>query len=562
MKKQKATETKPGKKKWKIFLGVVLGLVIVLSCLAVYGGYRAANSVVNLPNLSYCGIDVGRMTKQETAEALRKAGTDRLAETPLRVTLPLHSSLEIDRMKAGAVLLADDAAEAIFQFGHSGNWVADLSAYLHALFVPQNLTAAEYALNEPYLAEKIHAAGKQLRENTADTEIHVMIRPEPAETEENEAEAEETDTEEREEKEEVFQPMIRLQKGAGELMLNEDGLLTAIKKALIANEQEIVYNELQGSLRMPDFQALYESLYAEPQDAEYDDAFQVIDETVGCSFPVDEAESLWTKAEPLAIVEIPLEVTMPAVTGDELRARLYRDLLGTRTTEFQWSSDNRIRNIQLAAEKLNGLILMPGEMLSYNEAVGQRTTEAGFLPAAAYADGDVVEEVGGGICQVSSTLYCASMLAQLTTVSRACHYFRVSYLPMGYDATVSWTKPDLKIRNDRTYPVKIQTDVNVDARSLTVSFLGTDEDGSYAELDNHWFDIFDEEYTTVSIGWGCNTYINIFDASGNLIQTIEQPYSVYYKHPEDIEWPEEKLEADARAALEQALANGTAVIVG
>ena len=562
MREQKAAVKKPGKNKGKIFLGVLLGLMIMLGCLAVYGGYRAATSQVNLPNLSYCGIDVGRKTRQETVEVLRQAGTDRLAETPLLISLPLDNSLEIDRMKAGAVLLAEDAAEAIFQFGHSGNWISDLSAYLHATVVPQNLTAAEYALNEEYLAEEIHSAGEQLREKTSDAELHVQIRPDPLESEISGTDTVESDSGATEEKKEIFQPMIRLQKGAGELSLNEDGLLAAIKKALIANEQEIVYNELQGSLRIPDFQALYEKLYSEPEDASYDDTFHVLDETVGCSFSVDEAVSLWTRAEPLSTFVIPLKLTMPAVSGDQLRARLYRDFLGTRTTEFQWSSDNRIRNIQLAAGKLDGLILLPGETLSYNEAVGQRTTEAGFLPAAAYADGDVVEEVGGGICQVSSTLYCASMLAQMKTVSRACHYFRVSYLPMGYDATVSWTKPDLKIRNDRAYPVKITTEVDVDARSVTVTFLGTDEDGSYAELDNHWFDIFDEEYTTVSIGWGCNTYINIFDSSGNLIETIEQPYSVYYKHPEDIEWPEEKLEADARAAMEEALANGTAVIVG
>ena len=555
----------PEKKRWKVFLGVLLSLIMVLFCLAIYGGYRIATSQVNLPNLSYCGIDVGKKTREETVEVLRIAGTDKLAETPLAVSLPMDNSLEIDRMKAGAVLLAEDAAEAIYQFGHSGNWIADLSAYLHAAFVPQNLTAAEYALNEQYLLGKIHEASGQLKKDTSDAEIHVMLHPDPAhpiKDESNETVPEETEAKAAENEEAVFTPMIQLRKGAGELFLNEDSLLNAIKKALIANEQEIVYNELQGRLHIPDFQALYDELYAEPQDAVYDDAFHVIDEIIGCSFSVEDAVKQWTKADPFSVVEIPLDVTMPAVTGDELRARLYRDVLGTRTTEFQWSSENRIQNIQLAAKKLDGLILMPGETLSYNEAVGQRTYEAGFLPAAAYADGDVVEEVGGGICQVSSTLYCASMLAQMKTVSRACHYFRVTYLPMGYDATVSWTKPDLKIRNDRKYPVKIQTVVDVDARSVTVSFLGTDEDGSYAELDNHWFDIFDEEYPTVAIGWGCNTYINVFDSSGNLTETIEQPYSVYYKHPEDIEWPEEKLEADARAAMEEALANGTVVIVG
>ena len=563
MKKQKKESVSDNeKKKGKALLGVLLGLLFALCCLVVYGGYRAANSQVNLPNLSYCGVDVGRLTRNETAEALRQAGIDRLANTPLSVSLPMNAKMEINRKEAGAVLMPEEAADAIYDFGHSGNWFSDLISYIHANFAPQNLTAAEYALNEPYLRSEIHHAAEELLKLSADTEIHVELKPGIESTETEDSESGGTAADESQDETAKFEPKIWLLKGAGELSLNEDDLFEAIKKALIATDHGIEYNVLQGSLMLPDFQNLYDEIYAEPQDASYSDTFEVIDEVIGCRFSVDDAVRLWMEAAPLSIVEIPLSVTMPSVTGDELRSRLYRDVLGTRTTEFQWSSDNRIRNIQLASEKLNGLILMPGETLSYNESVGQRTTDAGFLPAAAYADGEVVDEVGGGICQVSSTLYCASMYAQMKTVSRASHYFRVTYLPMGMDATVSWTKPDLKIRNDRAYPVKIQSIVDVDARSITVSFLGTDEDGSYVELDTNWFDLFDEEYTTVAIGWGCNTYCKVFDAEGNLLQTIEQPYSVYYKHPEDIEWPEEKLEADAAAALQEMLANGSAVIVG
>ena len=190
----------------------------------------------------------------------------------------------------------------------------------------------------------------------------------------------------------------------------------------------------------------------------------------------------------------------PEISGEELRSRLYRDRLGSQTTLYTYSSDNRISNIKLAASKFDGMILLPGETFSFNEVVGKRTREAGFLEAGAYSDGEVVQEIGGGICQVSSTLYCAAMYAQMKTVYRESHYFRVDYLPIGYDATVSWSKPDYKFRNDREYPVRLHAWCDEYGKSLTVEIWGTDVDGSYVELSCWQEPVYDEEFTEVVIG--------------------------------------------------------------
>jgi vancomycin resistance protein YoaR len=114
-----------------------------------------------------------------------------------------------------------------------------------------------------------------------------------------------------------------------------------------------------------------------------------------------------------------------------------------------------VNNIALAAKKIDGVILNPGEEFSYNGTVGQRTESAGFKKAGAYANGKVVQELGGGICQVSSTLYCAVLYANLEITDRTCHYFPVDYLPSGLDATVSWKSPDFKFKNNRDYPIKL-----------------------------------------------------------------------------------------------------------
>ena len=177
---------------------------------------------------------------------------------------------------------------------------------------------------------------------------------------------------------------------------------------------------------------------------------------------------------------------------------------------------------------------MPGEVFSYNETVGQRTREAGFKEAAAYQDGEVVQEIGGGVCQVSSTLYCATVFANMETVEREAHYFLVNYLPPAHDATVSWPSPDFKFRNSRNYPIKIVANADPEELTLTMEIWGTDEDGSYVELtyDRYYFT---EDGGDVIIGWHVYGHKNVYDKDGNLIETIEEPDGIYHKHEEDIQ---------------------------
>ena len=158
--------------------------------------------------------------------------------------------------------------------------------------------------------------------------------------------------------------------------------------------------------------------------------------------------------------------------------------------------------------------------------------------------------MGGGICQVSSTLYCATLFANLETVSRTNHYFRVDYLPIAYDATVSWPTPDFKFRNNREYPIKIVA-YTTDEKDLTVEIHGTDVDGSYVELTNSSYVVYDTTYTSVIVGWGAKATRHVYDADGNLIATIDEPYGIYNKHADDIEWPPEYYAANETGGTEQ-----------
>ena len=500
-------------KKVKIVLAVLLVLALLVIGGLVYLAIHVSESDTNFPNVYLNGIDVGGLTKAETLEKLNAAGWDEDAAEPMVVTLPMGTGFELDRRTAGAALTAETAAAAAYRFGHSQDAYENLLNYVGSL-TNQTDVALDYPiLDEDYVRQETKKALAAFNEKVSGS-------PEPEVDLEN--------------------AVIRSVKGAGELSLNEDAIVNGLTRALLDGQRSFRYEQIDGTPTMPDYDSLYTRLNVEPRDAYFadDGSFTVIDDVVGCTFDVAGAKDTWQKAGLMDTVEIPLTITEPAVTAESLRGLLFRDVLGYQTTVFASSGENRINNIKLAASKLDGLVLMPGEVFSYNETIGQRTKEAGFLEAGAYADGEVVQEVGGGICQVSSTLYCATMFANLETVSRTNHYFRVDYLPIAYDATVSWPGPDFKFRNNRDYPIRIIAYTTNDT-DLTVEIHGTNVDGSYVELTNATYVVYDSTYTNVQIGWGAQATRHVYDANGNLIATINEPYGIYNKHAEDIDWPPE-----------------------
>ena len=120
---------------------------------------------------------------------------------------------------------------------------------------------------------------------------------------------------------------------------------------------------------------------------------------------------------------------------------------------------NRTTNLILASQKVNGTVLMPGEVFSFNKVVGERTIAKGYKNAAIFVNGEVEDGLAGGICQVSSTLYDAVIAANLEITERYNHSKLTSYLPGGKDATVVWGRLDFQFKNNREYPVKIEMGV-------------------------------------------------------------------------------------------------------
>ena len=517
-------KSRSGKKTALLVLIILLSLaLLVLGGMGV-AGYMLTAADTNFPNVYIDGIDAGGLTQAQTVELLEARGWDERVGGELKVSIPGDVSFTLDFVSAGAQHSANQAAEAAYSYGRGSNILENLFVYIKSCLVPVDVDMYEKALNEDYIRSSMADGIERMSKATAKVGY-------------------ETDME---------KAQLRMIKGAGQIKLDETLLYSAITQALKEGKAELEFDTLAQTITAPDFARLYADIAVEMQNASFDENFEIIPEVVGISFDVEAAKTLWVEAAPGEEIVIPLIITQPEINSEALQSMLFRDVLGSQTTYYTWSTAERIGNIHLAASKIDGLILMPGDVFSFNETVGQRTEEAGFRSASAYNDGQVVEAIGGGICQVSSTLYCAQMYAQLKTSYRVNHYFKVDYLDYGLDATVSWKNPDYKFTNSRDYPVKIAAYCDDDSGALTIEIWGTDVDGSYVQLRHTSEPVYDEEWTETLIGYSVRGYRDIYDADGNWIDTRSEPGGVYYFHEEDIQWPAEKLKQE-KELLEGAL---------
>ncbi|MBR2405407.1 MAG: VanW family protein [Clostridia bacterium] len=220
--------------------------------------------------------------------------------------------------------------------------------------------------------------------------------------------------------------------------------------------------------------AFCEEYNRDPVDAVCDqngDNINIIGEVVGVKIDCDEAKRIIKANEKnTQSYIIPAVITYPEITAEELEAEFTDCVIGTFSTDYSSSSPNRKENIRLASSNINGKILNPGEVFSFNDIVGPRTSATGYKVAHVYSGSKVIDGIGGGICQVSSTLYNAVVFADLEIVYRTNHSLPVSYVPLGRDATVSYGTIDFKFKNNKETPVKLE--VIADGSNLTVNIYG------------------------------------------------------------------------------------------
>jgi len=228
-----------------------------------------------------------------------------------------------------------------------------------------------------------------------------------------------------------------------------------LEKIKTGNYEEI---EVEVEYREPkeiDIEKIYEEVYREPKNASFiKQPFQLFLHEDGIDFDIEEAKKILKEDKEEYVID--LKITKPAILTKDLGMEAFTDLLSSYSTKYNELDVPRTTNVKLATNKINGVIVMPGETFSYNKTLGKRTAAAGYKEAGGYAGGRVVQMRGGGICQVSSTLYDAVVYANLEIVERHNHMFVTGYAGAGKDATVSYGTLDFKFKNNRNYPIVIK----------------------------------------------------------------------------------------------------------
>lgn len=492
---------------WKIL--IALDLVILLLIAAVCGfTYNIRQSDQIFPGITVADIDLGGKTVEEAVSVMNENGWAAMEEENVTAALPAGYKVTVNAAQSGAIRPAEEIAQIAEEYGKNTSFFGSLAEYLHGMTSTRDIFSETQQINEDYVKDQISGAVEEMYNSFPEKPYDVNL-----ETGE-----------------------VTIIRSAQGLTIDQKEIQDEVMEALKARNFTQVQYDFSSDIpeNTVDIQGIHDSIYREVKNAVYDPSTGAATQSSsGVDFNVEEATALVNGANIGDVIKVPIIVTEPTVTTEALNAKLFANQLGAKSSSFASSSSNRVNNIVLAAQKINGKVLNPGESFSYNGTVGQRTAAAGFKEAGAYLEGKVVQEIGGGICQVSSTLYNAALLANLKITSRTNHYFPVSYLPDGLDATVSWQSPDFRFVNNTAYPIKILASTNTSSMTLNIEIVGTNEAGTHVVMTSDTSKIFDPNNPSVATGYTTTTYRNVYNSANQLISSNVEAKSTYHYHTAD-----------------------------
>ncbi|MCL2829038.1 MAG: VanW family protein [Oscillospiraceae bacterium] len=494
-----------------VLLALLLGSGGVLAAVATSG----SNGDMIFPNVTMGGIEVGGLTVQEATPRLNPVAED-LADTHVVIQFPGGSTLEIYAHQAGLTATGEDLARLAYQFGRTGGF-EQLTTYLRCRIntvhlEPITMLEPDRAMIRSVVAESAQELSDDLMQNAYEIEADFLI----------------------------------VTKGQLGFTFDEEELTEMIVGAFLAGAHTVINYETETRDPEPvDLQSIFDNLYTEPESAVYDiELDEVTDHVQGISFDLAFAQQLLDAAANGDDVMIPLVFTDPEITSSYLREVLFRDVLASSTTRLT-NNENRNTNIHLAAQEINGMVLNPGEQFDFNTVVQRRTAERGFRAAGAFFGTETRDVIGGGICQVSSTIYHAVLHTELQVDLRRNHTLVVTYLPLGMDAAVSWGGPDFAFTNNTEFPLRIVT--YRDGLDFHVRLYGTNRSNyrirpEYVYIgSNATSTIYRDDpsmstgetrvYRGGAVGHVVDTFQRFYDLDGNFIRRELVDRSNYHPQP-------------------------------
>lgn len=439
-------EEKKKKRKWipiAILIGIIFIIGILISTIFAFANINK-NTIVSGVKIE--GIDVSGLSAEEAKGKLETIYTEKL-ETEIPVQYNEYETT-INANLFETKYNIEDAVKKAIEIGKEGNIFENNYKILFALIGKQDIKV-EMQLNEEAAKKIIEDLGTNLPGVVIESSYYI---------EDNK---------------------LIITKGQAGVKIDTDKLLEELKEKLKGTEKITDYITIPVTEEQPtaiDIDKIHEEIYKEVKDAYYtQNPFEIHPEEEGIDFDVEAAKK--ALEEDKEEYEIDLKITKPKVTTSQIGTEAFPDQLATFRTNYDGGDKDRTTNLQLACNKINGKVVMPNETFSYNKTLGARTAAAGYKNAKVYEAGQVVDGIGGGICQISTTLYNAVLRANLEIVERRNHQFVTSYVEAGMDATVVYGMTDFKFKNTRKYPVKIIASAKNGV--ATVSLYGIKESEEY-----------------------------------------------------------------------------------
>ena len=403
---------------------VTIALLLLFSTIFAFININSTNIV---KGVKISGNDISKLSKEETKLNLEQVIQEKLARN-IKIIAP-DFEYQINLSQIGVEYNLNEAIEEAYNIGRNENIFVSNYDILKTMIKTEDINLS-YTYNEELL--------NNILNDMASKVPNLVVEPNYC----------------------IENETLIISKGKTGNSIDKEKLKQLIigKIPLDNKEEGIVIEFIQKEPSEINIEKIYEEVYTEPKDAYYvKDPFEIFPHVNGVNFDLEAAKEMLK--EDKEEYEIKLIITTPNVTTDKMGTEAFPELLSSFSTKYDASNVPRTTNLKLAMAKLDGVVVSPGEIFSYNKTLGKRTAEAGYKEAGGYAGGRVVQTLAGGICQISSTLYDAVVYANLDIVERHNHMFLAGYVGAGKDATVVYGSLDFQFKNTRNYPIMIKTSI-------------------------------------------------------------------------------------------------------
>ena len=432
-------------KKILIFLLILINVILVLVIFSTIFGIINLNSSKIIKGVKINQIDVSGLTVEEAKAKIENQlnngdnnfVTVKMGDYEKKVSInDIEGKFNVDK----------SATEA-FETGRKDDLIQNNYKTIGTLIANNNIKS-EFSYNEELLEKKVNEINIELPGVALDASYIIEGNK------------------------------LIIKNGSAGLQIKKAEFKNKIIEGLSNNERTIEIPVEHAEVKEINIDEIHNEVYKKPVNAYYTTSpRKIYKEEEGLDFAISVAEAKKIISENKDEYEIPLKKLEPQIKVSDLDDGAFPDKLSTFTTNYGTADVNRNANIALAARSINSRVVMPGETFSYNQLIGECSTKTGYKESTIYLNGKLSTGIGGGICQVSTTLYNTVLRANLEIVERRNHSLGVTYVPAGQDAMVSIGTSDFKFKNNRDYPIKVVAYVG--PGSITCEIKGVKNETEY-----------------------------------------------------------------------------------